>query len=219
VEYLIDKRQKWETEQPAANPYSIAAKYRKKDIITLLEQKKFPGNANVRIDQVTITLSSRFTAKDMYSGLSFEFREPLMNAGFSAGFDTKLWPTRVLVKRSENVMYQFWDQSSVAYAGIFKDFTLSEPHPGLSTVFTASLRGGYSFGNRFKGSYEGPEARFRILPAATFRVDISGLSLSAGLEYAKTGYYRPGPLWLRVGVSWTSFFDDVRLKIKPPKWY
>jgi hypothetical protein len=219
VNCLLATKIKWEAGSAASDPYTVASKYRRKDIISLLQEKKVPGSTRYQIDQVSFTLSSRITAKDMYSGLALEFREPLLCSGFKAGFDTKLWPTRILIRENEDAYYQFWDRSSLAYAGIFKDFTLRESTFGPSVTFTASLMGGYSFGNRFEGSYKGPEKKVRIIPAATFRVNVSKLSFSAGLEYSNTGYYRPWPVWLRLGLSWTSFFDDVRMRLKPPKWY
>lgn len=219
VEYLLTKKTGWKDVEPASDPYLVASKYSRKDVLDILGDKKVPGKINYHIDQLSYTLSSRFTLHDMYTGISLNFREPLIKGGFSAGFDTKLWPTRVLIKSSEDLTYQFWDKSSLAWAGLFKDFTIAENASGTSLMFNTSLSIGYSFGNRFKGSYMAPESKVRILPAASVRLDASQLSFSAGIEYVNTGYYKPRPLWLRLGISWTSFFDDVRMKIKPPRWY
>jgi len=44
-------------------------------------------------------------------------------------------------------------------------------------------------------------------------------SATAGLEYLKTDYFKNGPIWFRVGLSYNYFFDDVRTKVKAINWY
>jgi hypothetical protein len=38
------------------------------------------------------------------------------------------------------------------------------------------------------------------------------------MDYVKTGLYKNGPVWIRFGLSYNHFFDNVRVKIKPLKW-
>jgi ankyrin repeat protein len=218
--YLLEKGKDWiAPENRTSDPYTIAAKYGRKDMLSLLREKNVPGKIKYSIDQMSVTLSTKFSLNDYYTGFTISFREPLLGIGFTGGFDTKLWYNRVLVKESENLFYQFWDKSSVAYAGVFKDFLVNEYPGGSNTVFTVSLNGGYSFGNTFKGSYRAPESKFRIIPGAALKWNISGLYLIAGLEYTGTYYAKTVPLWLRLGIGYTTYFDNVRIKIRPPKWY
>jgi ankyrin repeat protein len=218
--YLLEKGKNWiAPENRKSDPYTIAAKYGRRDMIRLLQEKKVPGSIKYSIDQMSVTLSGKFSTNDYYTGLAISFREPFLGVGFTGGFDTKLWYNRVLVRESEVLIYQFWDKSSLAYAGIFKDHIIDEYPGGSSTVFTVSLSGGYSFGNTFKGSYRTPESKFRIIPAVSVKWNISNLYLLATLEYTGTYYDRTVPIWLRLGVGYTTFFDDIRIKIRPPRWY
>lgn len=219
VEYLLRTDSKWADPGNGSDPYSVAAKYGRKDIISILRENKIPGKLRYEIDQVAIALSSRFSIHDYYTGLSLSFKEPFLNLGVIAGCDAKLWYTRVLMKENENMYYQYMDRGSVAYAGLFKDFTLKEK-PGISNMlFSASLLAGYSFGNQLKGTAIIPGNKFRIIPAAALKWNFMNLSFNAGVEYIGTEFYHTGPVWLRLGIGYNYFFDNIRPRIKPPRWY
>ena len=180
----------------------------------------FQGQIKYEIDQVRYyCLFKASILHDYYTGVSLSFKEPYLNAGIIAGCDMKLWYTRVLVKDSEHLFYQYMDKGSVAYAGLFKDFALTDNAFKGNFEFSTSLLAGYSFGNKLKGTYITPENKFIVIPAISFKWTKKNLSLSLGMEYMKTEYYHNGPVWLRIGSSYNLFFDNVRTKAKTIKWY
>ena len=218
--FLLRIGDKWTNSgRDAVNPYSVATKYRRKDIINILEKNNVPGQIKYEIDQVAITVSSRVGIHDLYTGINLAFKEPYLDFGIIAGLDMKLWYTRVLVKNSGNLFYQYMDKGSVAYTGLFKDFALSDRMGGSNFAFSTSLLAGYSFGNRLKGTLIAPENKFMVIPSISLKMIKMNFSLSLGLEYIKTGYYHNGPFWLRFGFSYNLFFDKVRSKVKRIKWY
>lgn len=202
----------------AVNPYRVATKYRRKEIIDILLKNNVSGQLNYEIDQVAITGSSRFGIHDLYTGVSLAFKEPYLNAGFIAGCDMKLWYSRVMVQNSDHLFYQYMDKGSVAYAGLFKDFALTDRLDRCNFVFSTTLLAGYSFGNKLKGTLLAPENKFKVIPAISLKLIKMNFSLSTGLEYMQTGYYHHGPVWLRIGCSYTHFFDNVRMQVKNIKW-
>jgi ankyrin repeat protein len=220
VRYLLRIGNKWtDSEGNGINPYLVASKYRRKEMVSILRESKVPGEIKYGIDQVALSVSSRFTLKDYYTGISLSFKEPYLNAGIIAGFDFKLWYTRVLVKDSEHLFHQYLDKGYFAYAGAFKDFTLYENPFKSNYVFSASFLAGYSFGHTMKGTLKAPENKFTIVPCISLKWNIKNFSLSMGMEYIKSQFYHIGPLWLRAGFSYTLFYDKVRTKVKPLKWY
>lgn len=221
VEYLMKIGSNWKDQKnkPAIDPYTIASRYQNKQMISILQKNNVQGSIKYSIEQVSITLSSRFFIHDFYSGVSLAFKEPFLNIGFIAGCDTKLWPTRVLVKKSENIFYQYRDKGSVAYAGFFKDFKLTESPIRPDLFFSASLMAGYSFGNKLNGTSILPENKLKIIPAASLKYTGHNLTFNCGVEYIATEFYHTGPVWLRMGISYNYFLDKVRVKIKPPKWF
>jgi ankyrin repeat protein len=220
TELLIKKGDKWnDTERKSLNYYNIAAKYRREEIIKLLEEKNFQEKYKPHIDQVALSLSAKFTLKDFYSGLNFAFKEPQTNLGFIAGFDTKLWRTRILVEKSEQLYYQYLDKSSVTYAGLFKDFALTDNLFKSNYSFSISLSAAYFFGNKFEGSETGPESKFKVIPAASFKWSKKNFILFAGAEFMNTDFYKIGPIWGRAGFSYNFYFDFIKAPWKTIKWY
>jgi hypothetical protein len=220
TEMLIKIGDKWaDPDRGAVNPYDIAAKYNRKDIIELLGKNSFPGRYKPKFDQTALSFSSKFSLHDFFTGFSFSFKEPLRNIGLITGFDTKLWYTKVLVKKEEDLYYQYLDKSSVIYAGVFKDFPLSDNLFRGNSYFTASLSAGYSFGNKFKGTEIVPENKIRVIPSAGFRWIKKNFIIFGGIEYTGSDFYKIGPLWARLGCAVNFFFDNDRAPGKIIKWY
>jgi ankyrin repeat protein len=220
TKYLLRIGDRWTNSvENALSPYAVASKYRRKDMISILNDNRVPGRIKYGIDQVAITVSSRFATKDIYTGFSLSFKEPYLNGGIIAGCDIKLWYTRVLVKDSEHLFYQYMNKGSVAYAGLFKDFVIFDNPVKSNLSLSISLLAGYSFGNMLKGTLVKPDNQFMVIPDITFKWNKRNFSLSAGLEYMNSQFYNVGPLWIRVGCSYSLFFDKDRIQVKTIKWY
>jgi ankyrin repeat protein len=220
TELLLRKGDKWTSpERDAIDPYGVAMKYRRKEIIDILEKYNITGKESPGFDQMTLSLYSRFNVKNIYSGLSIEFKEPLLNAGFIAGFDTKLWYTRVLIKQNESLFYQYMDKSSVVYAGLFKEFPLTDNIFRSNFLFHASLSAAYVFGNKFKGTEIVPESKFKLIPEIGLKWIKNNFTFFSCVDYMKTDFYKIGPLWGRIGFAYNFFFDYVRAPAKNIKWY
>jgi hypothetical protein len=84
---------------------------------------------------------------------------------------------------------------------------------------STTLKAGYSFGHTMKGTVMAPENEFVLIPDVSIKWNIKNFSISTGLEYIKSQFYRIGPVWMRIGFSYTLFFDKIRTDIKPIKWY
>jgi ankyrin repeat protein len=220
TQYLLKIGDKWnDKENSDVSPYSVASKYRRRDIIKILEEKKIPGNIKYGIDQVELMASTRFFLHDIYSGASLSFKEPYLNGGFIAGCDIKLWYTRVLLKQSEHMFYQYMNKGSVAYAGLFKDFALTNYPYRANFLVSTSLSAGYSFGNELKGTLDTPQDKLMIIPAISLKWTKKDLSFSLGADYMNTDFYHIGPFWLRFGASYNIYFDNIRTNRKTLKWY
>jgi ankyrin repeat protein len=220
VKYLLRIGNKWAPPlENSVDPYLVATKYRRKEIVSILKKNNVPGKVRYGIDQATLTLSSRFTLRDYYAGLSIAFKEPYLNGGIITGCDMKFWYSRVLIKDSEHIFYQYLDKGYLVYGGIFKDFTLYENPFKSNVMLTTTLLAGYSFGHTLKGSLTGPSNEFMVIPDITVKWNIRNFSMSLGMEYIKSQFYNIGPVWVRAGFSYTLFFDRVRTQVKPIKWY
>lgn len=219
VKLLLEKGDLWNDEEKGGvNPYTVASAFGRKEITTLLESSKIRGGQGFRLDVISLTASVRANNRDLLTGMVLSVREPLLNAGFMAGLDTKPFRTRVLKETGENEYFQYLDKSSLAYAGLFKDFLLGEKPSGLRISATTSLSAAYNFGPEFSGTNSRPESMLKIMPAAGIRFDRSSLSFSAGIEYLPTEFSRIGPLWGRLGITWNYRLSRVRKNEKIIKW-
>jgi ankyrin repeat protein len=203
----------------AIDPYKVVSTYHRSDMLNMLKKNNIKGNIKYGIDQVSVTASMRTLSNDFYSGLRFALKEPYLNGGFSFGIDTKLWYTRVLIKSSDHIFYQYRDKGSVAYAGIFKDFAITDRSYGLNYSISTSLSGGYYFGNQLKGTRITTGNKFNVIPSVNLNISRFNSSVSMGIEYTKTEYYYSGPVWFRLGYSYNYFFENVRIRVKPIPWY
>jgi ankyrin repeat protein len=220
VELLLEKGDKWTSpENAGVDPYSVAAAFGRKDITNLLEKKNISGSQGLKIDEVTVSLSAKFNVREYFTGLTFSFKEPLIQAGFIVGCDIKPFYTKTLTKTGENAFYQYFDKSSVVYAGLFKDFPVSETISGIKLIISTSLSAGYNFGSKFKGTNMSPENKFRILPSAGVKFEKKHFSVKADIEYMNTNFYKIGPFWLRIGISYNSFLSKVRSPGKMIRWH
>jgi ankyrin repeat protein len=220
VEWLLRKGDKWrDPDRDAVNYFNVGANYGRKEILKTLENNNFPSKYHAHINQMDLSVSSKFNFRDIYTGLSFAFKEPLKNFGFVIGFDTKLWYTRVLVKENSNLYFQYMDKSSLAYAGLFKDFMLTKNLYKSNIFLSPSLSGAYFFGNKFKGTSKAPESKFKIIPELTFKLENKNNVFFSGISIMTTDYYGIWPVWIRMGFMHKFFFDSARFQGKNIKWY
>ena len=220
VEWLLWKGNKWnDPGREIINYYNVAANYSRKEIMGLLEKNNFHSGYKPHFNQMDLALSSKFNLWDIYTGFNFAFKEPLKNIGMIAGFDTKLWYTRVLVKESSTIYYQYMDKSSLAYAGVFKDFKLTDNLFKSNIYFSPSISGAYFFGNKFKGTDRSPASKFKVIPGITFKFEKKDYSFSTGIEVMTSDFSRIWPIWIRIGFSHKFFFDSGRSISKNIKWY
>jgi ankyrin repeat protein len=219
VTYLVKKSDRWkEAGNMGHDPYKIAAKYRRKDIAAILRNNNIPGKIRLGFDQAALAGTARFTPHDFYSGLSASFKEPYLNAGFILGCDMKLWYTKVLIKDSEKYYYQYYDKGAMFYAGLFKDFDITKRADKGNLLFITSLYGGYTFGNKFKGTQVTPDKSLKLIPSLSLKWTKNALSVFSGVEYIRSEYYKVGPVWFRIGVSYNYYFDNLRIRLKKIKW-
>ncbi|HRR15790.1 MAG TPA: ankyrin repeat domain-containing protein [Bacteroidales bacterium] len=221
LEYLLRKGDKWSSSEQskAVSPYAVAIAYGRTELINLLTKYNIPQTIHKGFDQVNIVSSTKFNLHDIYTGISASFKEPLRNFGVLSGIDFKPAYTRVIIKKEGDVYYQYMDKSYLFYAGLFKDFRLTDYPLRGNWTLTASLSGGYFFANRLKGTNETPGGKIKILPAAGLKWTKNNLLLKAELEYFRTPFYKIGPLWITAGIGYTIYFNKIRAPGKYIRWY
>lgn len=220
TEFLLKKMgDKAFSANPGKDPLTIARSYGRKDIIALLQTYGIREKMKPKFEKIAVTTNTLFNIHDIYLGAIIEFSDPLYSYNFHAGFNLKPGYTRVLVKEDENSFTQYMDKRSVVYAGVGKEFMLSENYLKGNFSLEVDLDAGYMFANRYKGTYASPGNKFLVMPSALLKWSKKSLSFYMGYEYMKTGLYKAGPNWIRAGASVSIFLNRSRAPLKDIKWY
>lgn len=220
VKYLMNKGDKWASgKYEAVSPYYVASVFGRKQICEILVKNHYPKTYKYGFNQVTFSGSAKVTSHDIYTGFSLSLKEPKLKAGVFGGVDFKPFYSRVLVKKESNLYYQYMDKSSLAYAGIFRDFSITDKPLEGNLIFGCSLAAGYSFGNKLKGTEIAPGNKLRIIPGIAIKWQKNDISLSGNIDYLKSDFYKVGPIWFRAGFSYSIFYNNLKAPVKDIKWY
>ncbi len=220
ADYLIRKGYKSDKKYPdAINPYIIALKYSRTEISDNLRKNGIVENHRFGFDQVAVSLSAKLCFHDYFTGVNISLKEPVINGGLIAGIDFKPGYTRVLRKVNENTYYQYFNKSSVAYGGIFKDIPVTDRPFGGNWLITSSIVGAYEFGYKLRGTFITPGNKFKIIPSLGLKWVSYRFSVCGTFDYMKSEFYKVGPVWLRLGIAYNIYLDNVRAPGKAIKWY
>ena len=219
VDFLLRRGKDWDSEDKNISPLTIATIYNRKDIITRLEDEKIKGSYKYHFELASITTSIRYSIHDYYLGFRLSAREPKLNGGPYLGFDLKPGYTRVMIKESSDSYTQYLDKSYLVYAGLFKEFSLTDMPSKGNWAFGFNLAAAYSFANKLKGTEIVPGNKVMILPGIGLKWYNNQLTISGDLEYQSTDFYKIGPIWLRLGASYNIKLNYLRTPGKTIRWY
>lgn len=221
LEYLLRKGDRWNSAgvEKAVSPYLVALSYGRKELSDILTKYNIPAVSHRGFDQVNISADIKLCLHDYYTGFSMALKEPLKNFGLAGGIDFKPGYTRVLVKNSEKLFYQYMDRSYLAWIGFFKDYRLTDSPLKGNWALTWSVAGGYFFGNQLKGTSINPADKLKFLPSAGLKWYKNNLIIHGGIAWFKSPYYKIGPVWLEAGAGYALYFNKVRAPGKNIKWY
>jgi len=220
VKYLLKKGDKWANSwENAVNPYIVALSYNRNDIARMLVNSGIPPGKIEGINQVSFYAGSRFTLHDYFASFSVHLANFSGKSGIMIGYDFKPSYTRVMMKKSDILFYQYYDKSSIAYAGYFYNLPVTDKVIGANWRLELSLSAGWYLPDKLKGTDLAPGKNFKIIPAAGICRTNDKFTLKAEIEYIKTPFYRVGPVWLRAGAGYNIFFNRYKAPGKIIRWY
>ena len=166
------------------NPVKLASENRDPEMKDLLLLNDYRETFSPYLHDLRFGTEVLLNGRNFFPGIFFGITEGITKLTFYAGFNYRIYPTRVLIPSSEHVFYQYWEYRGIAYTGIGRDFPFvaNAPHkPGFGAhVF---ISGFVSFGPSYAGSNLSPKTILMVSPS--------------GELYMKTG-----PVRLAVGYSW-----------------
>lgn len=204
VLFLLSKGNRWKyPDENLKHPMALAEYYGRKDIIPLLmrygmsRQKK-----QFALDRFTCSAGAIFTTHYLMLTGSVALSDPETRYGLSAGAAFNPFNYRLLVKGSDDVIYQYRVNSSVLSAGLFREFLLSKNFGNSKMSFIPSISAGYRFYSKYAGTNDKPDDSFCLIPSAEMKWSLKNFGLSAGVTYLKTPYHKVSPAWFSLRISY-----------------
>lgn len=204
VKFLLERGKRWSYQGIGQkHPVTIAGLYNRKNIIPVLNEYGLSKPEAFSLEELTATTGIMLTGHYFMLKGSVELADPEMRAGIRATVATNPFNYQLLVEGEGNVIYQYRVNTSVISAGIFKSFTLSQSASDNRITLVPSLAGGYRFFSKYTGTNDKPGDGFCFMPSAEVMWRRRNISLTMGLAFFSTPYYKVSPLWFNIGISYT----------------
>ncbi len=164
------------------NPIEYSDKYEDKELYNLLlnyqckkpmenfEEENFEEEENLEKINVaeffeykkhSLGLSAHFSSDFIWGG-NFGIHDIINNYSLFFGFDGRMFAKRIMIEKSKNIFYQYWERRFLLYANANKTFKINENIGFLIGMRVSSTWGSY------RGSDENPETKFIISPQLGF---------------------------------------------------
>ncbi len=223
IEYadFIINRTNWKEkrDQSAADPLVVARDNGKNKFYKFWSENNNSKGPGPAFTSLKIAVGLKFCAHDLYTGFDLSFIDPLYKLRLKAAFDFKPWTSRVLVKESDNIYYQYRDKRYVISAGIGKEFILADNiFRGKSSIII-DLNLGYMIAEPYKGTYESYDNRLLFIPRLSYERTFNDISIALAYEYMKTGLYKAGPNWIKISAAYNFRFKKSKSVVKKIIWY
>lgn len=203
VAFLLGKGNRWDKDsQEGLSAIQLAEKYGSREIVMLLNDHGLHDNSVLSFSELTASAGGWFSNHYSLGGGSLTMADPVKHIGIILGAAVNPMNQRLLVRKDDNIIYQYRVRSNVIYAGILKEYPLSDATNALKITFVPSLSLGYRFHSLYEGTEERPDNGICIMPAADMRITRGSLGLSAGVAYLNMPFYRVSPVWLTLKVSY-----------------
>lgn len=220
AEYLLDAGSMWNYNgRENSDPVNLARKYGRGDLLQMMLDRGMAGKKIVALEEFSVSAGGMFTSHYPMATASVSLREPGLKAGIIVGAAFNHSGLRLLTEGDDNTLYQYKVKSSVIYAGAFKEFLLNKPGTPSIWSFVPSVMAGYRFYSLFEGTDSRPDDKFCIIPAAELRWTIQRITLSSGVAYLNTPFYKVLPVWFTLNASYTLTRDSRVISGKKIRLY
>lgn len=216
--YILGKGNLW-NETGQANLWLVADRYRRKEFPELFRTFNIPKPDYGGVRSLSAGISFLASRHQYFTGVHLGTRNDLAGTGIITGLDFKPFKSRILLQEDELNYSQYFDRRAIAYAGLFKDFIISNNISDKRWLLTLTGKAAWKFGNSYPGTSLKPEHGLALIPAASLSLETHSASFFMSAEYMRSEVYKSGPLWLRAGITVNYYFDNVQSKGKTIRWY
>lgn len=202
VAYLLSNGNRWDDQSKSGlSAIELAKKYSNREIVSLLNDHGLQDHSALSFNELSVSGGGWITTHYRLAGGSVTMEDPVRRTGIILGAAVNPLNQRLLVRKEDDIIYQYQVRSNVIYAGIMKEYPLSPATTGFRITFVPSLSLGYRFHSLYEGTEERPDNGFCLMPAADLKIKRRSFGLGAGVAYLNMPFYKVSPVWVTLKAS------------------
>jgi hypothetical protein len=160
---------------------------------------------DIQISPFNLDLNS----KDFMYGGWAGIKDLRYKISLNIGFNTRLWPKRVLIPIDDNTFYQFWEKRSTLNLGIQKNIGLPI-NSFYQQEISVCINEVYTYG-KYNSAITKPKNKFLLAPEIGYTAFHQGLGTKISIEYLNLKIKDISPVRINVGF----YFNIKRKKYIP----
>lgn len=220
VAYLLDTGSRWNSKYGSkTDPVTLAKNYGQKEIVQLMTDRGMVARKSLSFNELSFSAGGMLTTHYQMAGGSVSVADPGIRTGFTIGAASNPLNQRMLVRAEEEVFYQYRVKSHMIYAGLFREFLLNHAYNEIKISAVPAINIGYRFHSLYEGTEDRPDDSMILMPAADLRFSRRNLGINAGVTYAKMPFYKTGPVWFTLRVSYTLSRPTDNFSLKKLRLY
>jgi ankyrin repeat protein len=201
------------------NPHSLAVQYGHVKLARQLSDLGIKPKRLPSFNQMWIFAGINSSFNDLMGGGELGLRDPRYKLNILAGYQVRLFAKRILKEAGNDTYIQLWENRSLAYLGLTKEFILVRMSDSREFSLSAGLLGGYTFGKNYRGSENRPEELWKIIPSLGLSWGREKFRLELNYEYLNLDTHKVSPHRFMIGLKYRFGFKNNRLKDKYITWY
>lgn len=201
--YLLNHGNRWNHGSGTkVDPVKLANSYGEKEILGLMNDHGLQARRELSFSQLSFSGGGWVTSHCQLAGGSLSITEPGLRTGITIGAAATPASQLMLVEKDDGILYQYGVKTNLVYAGLFREYPLSSQLNELRISVIPAVNLGYMFHSLYAGTEERPGDSFRLIPSADLRIALRNLSLNTGLAVMRSPFYKTGPAWLTMKVTY-----------------
>lgn len=156
---------------------------------------------------------------ELMGGGELGLNDPRYKIDICAGYQVRLFAKRILKEMDDNTYVQLWENRSLAYFGIEKNFRLFKLPDNKEAGLSFGILGGYTFGKNYRGSLNGPADELKVIPSAGAWWGGQKIKMDINYQYLDFETFKISPHRFIITVKYTFSLRRSGIEDKVVEWY
>jgi len=218
--YLLDHGNRWNHNSGTkGDPVKLANSYGEKEILEMMNEHGLQAKRELSFSQLSFSAAGWVTSHYNLAGGSISVTEPGLRTGITLGAAVNPVYQRLLVNDGGDVIYQYSVRTNLVYGGLFREFPLTQSWSEFKISIIPAINLGYRFHSLYQGTEDRPDDSFCIIPETTLCLGWRNLSLNPGAAFMRTPFYKAGPVWFTMRITYDLKSPHATFKSKRIRLY